>query len=234
MEQEKNNKAEKQEEEKAEIAADDKKEGKRKVIIKKEKLPLITALIISVSLFLVLLIAIVWIAARKPLVIKQLIETNISTVVKEILPASEYVCMVYNYQSISQRSYNPGNWLNAHNLLIVLDGTIKLGFDCEKIIVKERGSQLIINMPAVEILAHEQYPERAKSYDLAGGGLFPRSIKPQEILDLLGDSKLDKENQVKENEDLMKQARDSAEALFKPLLEFNPSIKGNYNIVFNW
>jgi len=116
----------------------------------------------------------------------------------------------------------------------VLDGTIKLGFDCEKIIVKERGSQLIINMPAVEILAHEQYPERAKSYDLAGGGLFPRSIKPQEILDLLGDSKLDKENQVKENEDLMKQARDSAEALFKPLLEFNPSIKGNYNIVFNW
>jgi len=210
------------------------KDEKKKVIIKKEKLPLITALIISVSLFLVLLIAVVWIAARKPLVIKQLIETNISTVVKEILPASEYVCMVYNYQSISQRSYNPGNWLNAHNLLIVLDGTIKLGFDCEKIIVKERGSQLIINMPAVEILAHEQYPERAKSYDLAGGGLFPRSIKPQEILDLLGDSKLDKENQVKENEDLMKQARDSAEALFKPLLEFNPSIKGNYNIVFNW
>jgi len=210
------------------------KDEKGKVIIKKEKLPLITALIISVSLFLVLLIAIVWIAARKPLVIKQLIETNISTVVKEILPASEYVCMVYNYQSISQRSYNPGSWLNAHNLLIVLDGTIKLGFDCEKITVKERGSQLIINMPAIEILAHEQYPERAKSYDLAGGGFFPRSIKPQEILDLLGDSKLEKEDQVKENTELIKQARDSAESLFKPLLEFNPSIRGNYNIVFNW
>ena len=234
MEQETINKEENKEEKKAETAADDKKVGKKKVIIKKEKLPLITALIISVSLFLVLLIAIVWIAARKPLVIKQLIETNISTVVKEILPASEYVCMVYNYQSISQRSYNPGNWLNAHNLLIVLDGTIKLGFDCEEITVRESGSRLIIKMPAIEILAHEQYPERAKSYDLAGGGLFPRSIRPQEILDLLGDSKLDKENQIKENEDLMKQARDSAEALFKPLLELNPSIRGNYNIVFNW
>ena len=212
----------------------DKKDKKEKPVIKKQKPPLMTALIISVSLFLVLLIAVVWIAARKPLVIKQLIETNISTLVKEILPASEYVCLVYNYQSITQRAYNPGNWLNAHNLLIVLDGTIKLGFNCEEITVRERGSQLIINMPAVEILAHEQYPERAKSYDLAGGGLFPRSIRPQEILDLLGDSKLDKENQIKENEDLMKQARDSAEALFKPLLELNPSIRGNYNIVFNW
>jgi len=206
----------------------------KKTTVKKGNPSLLTALIISASLFLVLLIAVVWIAARKPLVVKQLIETNISTVVKEILPASEYVCLVYNYQSISQRSYNPGSWLNAHNLLIVLDGTIKLGFNCEEITVRESGLRLIIKMPAIEILAHEQYPERAKSYDLAGGGLFPRSIKPQEILDLLGDSKLDKENQIKKNEDLMKQARDSAEALFKPLLELNPSIRGNYNIVFNW
>jgi len=218
----------------AEEAGIDKKEKKEKVIIKNQKSPLLFALIISVSLFLVLLIAVVWTAARKPLVIKQLIETNISTLVKEILPASEYVCLVYNYQSITQRSYNPGNVINARNLLIVLDGTIKLGFNCEEITVMERGSRLIINMPAIEILAHEQYPERARSYELAGGGLFPRSIKPQEILDLLGDSKLEKENLVMENDELMKQARDSAESLFKPLLEINPSIRGNYNIVFNW
>ncbi|MCL2264981.1 MAG: DUF4230 domain-containing protein [Treponema sp.] len=192
-------------------------------------------LIISVSLFLVLLIAVVWIAASKPLIIKEsIIETNVSTVVKEILPASEYVSLIYNYQSITQRAYNPGNWLNAHNLLIVLDGTIKLGFDCEKITVKENGSQLIINMPAVKILAHEQYPERARSYDLAGGGLFPRTVKPQEILDLLGDSKLEQEVLIKGNEELMKQARDSAEILFKPILELNASIYGIYTIEFVW
>ena len=58
------------------------------------KTALITVLIITVFLFLVLLGAVVWTAAKKPLVIKQLIETNISTVVREILPVSEYVCLV--------------------------------------------------------------------------------------------------------------------------------------------
>jgi len=196
--------------------------------------PFLYASIVLMCLFLIMITTIVWIAAKKPLVIKQLIETNISSVVKEILPASEYICLIYNYQSITQRSYNPGNWLNARNLLIVLDGTIKLGFDCNDIDVKERGSQLIINMPPVKIMAHEQYPERARSYELAGGGILPRSITPQDVLNLLGDTKLDKEKQVHENEDLLEQARDAAEALFKPLLEFNPSIRGKYNIIFNW
>jgi hypothetical protein len=194
---------------------------------------LIPVLIIVSVLFLVLLGGVVWAAARKPLVVKQIIETNVSTVVKEILPASEYVCLVYNYQSISQRSYNPGNVINARNILIVLDGTIKLGFNCGDIKVHENDTYLFLSMPKIKILAHEQYPERAKTYDLAGG-LFPRQIRPQEILDLLGDSKLDQEKQVEENQELLKQARDSAEALFKPLIELNPSIKDKYSIVFRW
>jgi hypothetical protein len=199
-----------------------------------KKSPLIPVLIIVSTLFLILLGGVVWVAARKPLIIKQIIETNISTVVKEILPASEYVCLVYNYQSITQRSYNSGNLINAHNILIVLDGTIKLGFNCEDITVQQNETRLTLVMPQIKILAHEQYPERAKTYDLAGGGIFPRSIKPQEILDLLGDSKLEQEKQVEENEELKKQARDSAEALFKPLLELNPSIREKYSVVFNW
>jgi hypothetical protein len=202
--------------------------------INTKKPPLMQILIIVSALFLILLVGVVWVAARKPLVLKQIIETNISTVVKEILPASEYVCLVYNYQSISQRAYNPGNWLNARNILIVLDGTIKLGFNCEDITVQQKGTSLILVMPKIKILAHEQYPERARTYDLAGGGIFPRSIKPQEVLDLLGDSKHDQEKQVEENEELKKQARDATESLFKPLLELSPLIKERYNIVFNW
>ena len=202
--------------------------------INTKKPPLTQILIIVSILFLILLGGVIWIAARKPLIVKQIIETNISTIVKEILPASEYVCLVYNYQSINQRSYNPGNWLNARYILIVLDGTIKLGFNCEDIKVQQNGTNLILVMPKIKILAHEQYPERAKTYDLAGGGIFPRSIKPQEVLNLLGDSKHEQEKLVEENEELKKQARDSTEALFRPLLEFNPLIKEKYSIVFNW
>jgi len=203
-----------------------------KIIVKKS--PLMPVLITVSILFLILLVGVVWVAARKPLILKQIIETNVSTVVKEILPASEYVCLVYNYQSISQRAYNPGSWLNARNILIVLDGTIKLGFNCEDITVQQKGTSLILVMPKIKILAHEQYPEHAKTYDLAGGGIFPRSIKPQEVLDLLGDSKLEQEKQVEENEELKKQARDATEALFKPLLELSPLIREKHTIVFKW
>ena len=201
---------------------------------KKINFSLIPVLIIVVTLFLVLLGAVIWTAARKPLVIKQLIETNVSSLVKEILPASEYVCLVYNYQSTSQRTYNPGSWLNERNILIVLDGTIKLGFNCSDIEVKESGRQLIINMPPVTMLSHEQYPERAKTYDLAGGGILPRSIKPQEVLDLLGDTKHEQEVLLDENGEILSMAQDSAEALFRPLLELNPSIKNQYSITFKW
>jgi len=207
-------------------------EEAEKIITKKS--PLMPIMITVSALFLILLVGVVWIAARKPLVLKQIIETNISSVVKEILPASEYVCLVYNYQSISQRAYNPGNWLNARNILIVLDGTIKLGFNCEDITVQQKGTNLILVMPKIKILAHEQYPEHAKTYDLAGGGIFPRSIKPQEVLNLLGDSKHEQEKQVEENEELKKQARDATESLFKPLLELSPLIRERYSIVFNW
>jgi hypothetical protein len=63
---------------------------------------------------------------------------------------------------------------------------------------------------------------------------MPRQIRPQEILDLLGDSKLEQEVLVEENKELMQQAREAAEALFKPLLELNPSIRGQYTIEFRW
>ena len=202
--------------------------------VKNEKPVLLPVLIIVVVLFLVLLGMVIWTAARKPLIVKQLIETNISTLVKEILPASEYVCLIYNYQSTSQRTYNPGNFFNERNILIVLDGTIKLGFNCSDIEVRESGKQLFIYMPPITMLSHEQYPERARTYDLAGGGILPRSIKPQEILDLLGDTKLDQEKQLEENEEIFKMARESAEALFRPLLELNPSIKNQYTITFRW
>ena len=208
--------------------------GKEEVKTKKNSLTLMPALIIVAALFLILLGAVIWTAARKPLIIKQLIETNISSLVKEILPVSEYVCLVYNYQSTTQRTYNPGNFLNERNILIVLDGTIKLGFNCSNIDVRENENQLIINMPPIVMLSHEQYPERARTYDLAGGGIFARHIRPQEVLDLLGDTKHEQEKLLEENEEIFKMARDAAEILFKPLLELNPSIRNQYTIVFRW
>ena len=195
---------------------------------------MLPVLIIAIFLFLAMLGAVIWTAAGNPFVIKrQLVETNISTVVKEILPVSNFVCMIYNYQSINQRSYNPGSWLRERNILIVIDGTINLGFNCEEIIVQESESRLVLFMPPIKVLSHEQYPERARTYDLAGG-IFPVSVRPQEILDLLGDSKLEQQGLAEANEELMKHARDSAESMFRPLLELSPSIRDQFTVVFQW
>ena len=188
--------------------------------------------IIVAVLFLALLAGIIWISIKKPFV--EVIETNISAVVKEILPVSEYVCLIYNYQSISQRTYNPQSWISERHLLIVLDGTIKLGFDCAKIEVEKSGTELILKMPPIKVISHEQYPERAKSYDLAGGGLFPAKITPQEILDLLGESKSVHQEQIESNMEVIMQARNSVELLFEPLLKMNPAIREQYSITFSW
>jgi hypothetical protein len=181
----------------------------------------------------VLLGGLVWIAASRKV---ETIQTSIHTLVKEILPVSEYVCLVYNYQSVNERTHKPGgltDFLFETNMLIIIDGTIKLGFDCSKIQAEEMQSQLILKMPPIEIISHEQYPETAKAYDLRGG-LFPRKMTPQEILNLLGDSKKDHEKKVFENAELYAQARSSAEELMRPLLELNPALKGKYASSFQW
>jgi hypothetical protein len=196
--------------------------GKRPVLI-----PIV---ILAVIVFLVLLVGVVWIAASRKV---ETIETNIHTLVKEILPVSEYVCLVYNYQSVNKRTYNDGSWLTEANMLIVIDGTIKLGFDCSEIQAEEKQSQLILKMPPIKIISHEQYPENATAYDLKGGW-FPRKITPQETLNLLGDSKKEHEEKVSEKEELYAQARSSAEELFRPLLELNPAVKEKYSVIFQW
>jgi len=176
----------------------------------------------------------VWRTGGKPFVLfRETVETDIHTIVKEILPVSEYACLTYRYQAVVSRVVNGKSLLGFNKVIFVLDGVIKLGFDCGEIRVSESRGTVTLSMPPVKILSHEQYPETAQVYD-ESRGLFAPPFSVKEQLELLGDNKQEQERKVRENGELFASARAAAEQLFKPLLEINPAVKGKYAIVFDW
>jgi hypothetical protein len=195
-----------------------------------------SVVIIAFIAFLMLIIGLAWYVGKKPAVImKETVETNIHTVVKEILPSAEYASLVYNYQSVVSRKLNADSFLGlkASSVIFLIDGTIKLGFDCREIQAEEQGNQLILKMPTIKILSHEQYPEKAEIFD-EKKGVFAHQNSLKDYFDLLGDNKKEQADKVLANASLFNQARDSAEQLFKPLLAMNPAIKDKYTIIFQW
>ncbi|GHV80331.1 hypothetical protein AGMMS49944_21220 [Spirochaetia bacterium] len=188
---------------------------------------------IAVIVFMALLIGLVWYAAKKPFVITKRVETNIHTVVKEVLPISEYASLVYSYSSVITRQINSFGILNSKKMLYVMDGTIKLGFDCKDILIEERNKNIILKMPTIRILSHEQDTANAKVYD-ESYSLFNVRFSAIEMLQIQTDHKEQEEEKIRNNEALFTQARASAEQMFGPLLGNLPGVKDVYKIGFEW
>jgi len=163
---------------------------------------------------------------------------NITSTVKEILPASEYASLVYHYSSVITDSnikkfFNLNIPLSEKKAIYTSDGTIKLGFDCKNITVKNRYNNIILNMPGIIILSHEIYPETFSLYD-EKTSLFNR-YGLKDANDIQMKHKKEMEEKVKENDGLLTQARQSAEQQIRLFLESIPEIRDNkYGIVFEW
>jgi len=164
--------------------------------------------------------------------------TNITSTIKEIFPIAEYVSLVYHYSSVITNSdvkklFNLSIPLSEKRAIYTIDGTIKLGFDCKNITIKNQYNTIIVNMPGIIILSHEIYPETFSLYD-EKTSLFNRySLK--DANDIQMGHKKEIEEKVKENQGLFTQARQSAEQQFKLFLESVPEIRDNkYTIVFEW
>ncbi|MCL2805032.1 MAG: DUF4230 domain-containing protein [Treponema sp.] len=163
---------------------------------------------------------------------------NITSTIKQILPVSEYVSIVYHYTDVITHSdaipfFNWGNIpFTEKKSIYTIDGTVKLGFNGEKINIKHSRDTITIQMPAIEIISHEIFPDTFNLYD-EKSGLFNRyTLTDAYSLQLV--QRLEREKKINENENLFAQARTSAEQQFKRLLESLPGIKDNYSIVFEW
>jgi hypothetical protein len=168
-----------------------------------------------------------------------------SSVVKERLPASEFVSLIYKYESVGHRPDMSGSWwLKAPDLLVVVEGTIKLGFNLSDIKVREDEEALILDMPPIKILSHEQHTEedRVQIYEVVGGDsrgvMSPLRRKPQDVIRSLGDVKLEKNKQLLKDEESMELARISARYYLERFLVSIPVVRERYNcetcIIFNW
>jgi len=163
---------------------------------------------------------------------------NITSTVKEILPSAEYASLVYHYSSVITNSdvkklFNFNMPLTEKKAIYTIDGTVKLGFDCKDITVKNQYNNIIVNMPGIIILSHEIYPETFSLYD-EKTSLFNRySLKDANNIQM--EHKKEMEEKIKANPGLFTQARQSAERQFRLFLESIPEIKDNkYTIVFEW
>jgi hypothetical protein len=162
---------------------------------------------------------------------------NITSTVKEILPAAEYASLVYHYQDVIAHSdinkiFNLNIPLTEKKAIYTIDGTIKLGFNGNNIKINNSYNNLIIKMPKIEILSHEIYPETFSLYD-ESTSLFNRYTL-KDANDIQMNHKIEREKKVMENSGLFTQARESAEQQFTTFLENIPEIKEGYKIVIEW
>lgn len=162
---------------------------------------------------------------------------DIKATVKEILPASEYASLIYHYTSVITHSeaskfFSIDIPLTEKKAIYTIDGTIKMGFNCEDIRMEISYDNIILRMPRIKILSHEIYPETFSLFD-ERSSLFNRyTLKDANAIQLANKSAM--ELKARQNRGLYVQARKYAEQSFRLMLESLPGIKNKYNIVFEW
>jgi len=172
-----------------------------------------------------------------PAITEKVEEIHIAATVKEILPVSECVTLVYHYADVITHS-DVRKFLNVDipftgkKAIYTIDGAIKLGFDGNDIRIIASYNNIIVHMPEIKILSHEIFPETFNLYD-EKTGLFNR-YSLQNANDIQMHHKIEIESRVNENDGLYTQARQSAEQQFRSLLENLPEIKDKYKIVIEW
>jgi hypothetical protein len=162
---------------------------------------------------------------------------KISANIKEILPASEYTSLVYQYSSIithseAMRLFGVDIPLTEKKAIYTIDGSIKMGFDCADIKTEVSYDNIILRMPKIKILSHEIYPETFSLYDEKTSIFNRYTLKDAHAIQFA--NKNETELKVRQNRGLYVQARKFAEQQFGALLENLPGIKGQYTIVFEW
>lgn len=163
---------------------------------------------------------------------------NITSSVKEVLPASEYVSLVYHYSDVITHSdaiklFSLGNIpFTERKAIYTIDGAVKLGFNGKDIKVERSGDAIILHMPKIRIMSHEIYPETFNLYD-ERTGLFNRyGIK--DANEIQRAHKAEREKKVNENLSLFDQAMLAAEQAFTSLLENIPGVKTKHSLNFQW
>jgi hypothetical protein len=162
---------------------------------------------------------------------------NITSTVKEILPNAEFSSLVYHYSSVithsdSNKFFDFNIPFTEKKAIYTIDGTIKLGLNCNDISIDNKDNKIILRMPAIKIISHEIFPETFSLYD-EQTSIFNR-YSLQDANDIQMAHRKEMEEKVSNNSVLLGQARQSAEQQFRLFIENIPEVKNQYDIVFEW
>jgi len=164
-------------------------------------------------------------------------DISIHTTVRAVLPAAEFVSLHYRYTSVikdisSKEMFGISIPGTEKKLLAVIDGTIKLGINCEDIkIDSTRSDTLFIKFPPIKIISHELHPETAEVYDQKNGIFNKYKVSDQFALEAR--QKSETELNVRSNHQLILQARTATEYAFKSFLHAIPALD-TIPIAFRW
>jgi hypothetical protein len=170
-------------------------------------------------------------------IVTQKQETGIHTTVREILPAAEFISLIYRYTSVikdvnSKEMFGipiPGT---EKKMLAVIDGTIKLGINCKDIYIDtSRTDTLFIKFPPIKIISHELHPETAEVYDQKNG-IFNK-YRATDHFALEAKHKSEVELNVRANKEIILQAREATEYAFKAFLHTLP-VLNTVPVAFKW
>ncbi|GMO65189.1 MAG: hypothetical protein Ta2A_13260 [Treponemataceae bacterium] len=162
---------------------------------------------------------------------------SIISVVNEILPVSEFSCLLYRYRAVNKDadSLKFIRWnlpFTGKRLIYSIEGTIKLGINCREIKVKIEKDRVRVKMPDIKILSHEIMPESVMVYDEKHGAFNHYTAKDHFRIELSHKDAV--EADIIGNTDVFLQAKESAEMQFGMLLGNLPGIKGAYTVTFDW
>jgi hypothetical protein len=214
--------------------------NKEKTMLKTIKTVFITALILFALFFLIErfgLMARLFPSSR-------LISFSSSSIIKDVLPISEYAALTYHYTTVADfedEAYRqilgrdvriPGT-TKIRKLLYSFDGTMKLGINAANIEIERVGSKIILTMPPIEILSHMIDENSLKVHLDETKGLFTKELSFDEKFKLIENKRKEIERKVL-TQDIAKEAKSSAEFQFRAFLQNLPDIKGRYSIEFVW
>jgi hypothetical protein len=157
--------------------------------------------------------------------------------IKEILPISEYACLVYRYSAVNKHSDSLPfiKWnmpFTEKKLIFSIDGTIKLGIDGKHIRIEPLVKKIVVHLPPIKILSHEIHPETAMIYDEKNNIFNHYTAKDHFRIELSHRNTI--EERLFSNDDVFAQAQEAAQMQFGSLLQNLPGVKDVYRIEFEW
>ncbi|MCL2389044.1 MAG: DUF4230 domain-containing protein [Elusimicrobia bacterium] len=191
-----------------------------------------TVLIILV-VALALAVGFMFARIRRHWAIDNMSHTSAHTIVKEIMPASEFVSLIYRYTTLishrdSLRFGDMGIPFTENRFLYSFDGVIRFGFDGSLINVTENDNIITIQLPPIRVKSHTIKEDSLQVFDQTNNIFNP--IRLDTPFRLNAERKIEMEMNAR-TRGIFDQARQEAKRQLTELLQAFPAIN-NYTIEF--